>query len=114
MHPGRGQQLDEEHHRAVGQPPSPTLSIQDPYLSLRDPSSDDIFYDNEKGALLGHERSGSSLCYCLPYVPRRYILAVVGFLGFINVYGAPTPPFLLGQPFYDVIQGSSWLVTMID
>jgi hypothetical protein len=76
----------------VGVQPA-TLSIQDPHLSSYATSDDEAAcYDDEKGALLGHQRSSGTTCFCLPYVPRRYILAVVGFLGFINVYGAPPPP----------------------
>jgi len=95
------QDLEREHHHRAPvvhnrfasssiQQPS-TLSIQDPHLSSyatdAQPSWSDSDDDKEKGALLaGKSKQSGGSAVCLPYVPRRYILAVVGFLGFINVY----------------------------
>lgn len=75
----------ENVHNRFASNGRPHLSIQSPLLVIQDDKWKG--HDEEKADLLGlGQKRGCFLFACLPYVPRRYVLAILGFLGFINVY----------------------------
>ncbi len=50
------------------------------------------YTDEEKGSLLPTSKFQTTLAaWRRFYMPRRYVLCAVGFLGFVNIYGAPPP-----------------------
>ncbi len=79
------------------------------------------YVDEEKGNLLHTNKFQSALSsWHSLYVPRRYVLCIVGFWGFVFIYGASSLPrafqlsfFPLLFPIIEVPVSAQWLLLVV-